>query len=163
MKLQIQNLSQEAFAPYGEVIELPDRPADASGPAWQWWGNLMTMTEGERPYAVGYLTAAPAEMQFDWAERHMQTDELIAPLTGDCLVYVAPPDHPDEPDRLPGQDRFSVFRVRSGQAVLLRRGVWHGAPMAETGLVRVLIVLQQDAGSRDGYVQRFEDRPILVE
>jgi ureidoglycolate lyase len=145
------------------VIEQPGRTPDALGPGWQWWGEMLHLEGGDRPYAIGYLDLKPAPLQFDWAERHLQSDELLVPLGGDCLVYVAPADYPHEPERLPDFERFKVFRIRQGQAVLLGKGVWHGAPLSIDRPLNVLVVLLHNTGQQDGYVRRFEDRPIMIE
>jgi len=163
MKLKIEDLTVEAFAPFGEVITQPARAHDAQGPGWMWWGENHTMVGGDRNYAIGYLDLTPAELSFNWAERHMQSDELLIPMGGDCLVYVGPPDYPKEPTRLPDLERFRVFRLREGQGVLLGRGVWHGAPMALDKHLNVAVLLLKDTGNVDGHVVRFEDTPIRIE
>ena len=163
MPLPILDLTPSAFAPFGEVIQQPDRPNDASGPGWQWWGELLTLPAADRPYAAGYLDLQPAALRFDWAERHMHSDELIVPLTGDCLVYVAPPEHINDPDHLPSMDHFRVFRVCQGQAVLLKKGVWHGAPLADGRPAKVLVLLLQNTGQQDIHLVRFEDAPVEIQ
>lgn len=162
MKIPIQETTYESFAPFGTVIQQPARSPDGSGPGWQWWGELAHMAGGDRPYAIGYLDLKPDALRFDWAERHMHSDELLAPLGGDCLVYAAPADFPDEPGRLPSLDRFQVFRVRQGQAVLFHAGVWHGAPLADGAPLNVLVILLHNTGAQDGYVVRFEDTPLEI-
>lgn len=163
MKLKIEDLTVESFAPFGEVITQPAREHDAQGLGWMWWGENHTMAGGDRKYAIGYLDLAPAELMFDWAERHMHSDELLIPMGGDCLVYVGPPDYPDEPDRLPDLERFRVFRLREGQGVLLGKGVWHGAPMALDEPLNVTVLLLKDTGKVDGHVVSFEDTPVKIE
>ena len=163
MKLSIEDLTAEAFAPYGTVVEQPQRDQDASGPGWTWWGENVALAGGDRPYALGYLDLKPAPLRFDWAERHMQSDELLIPMGGECLVYVGPPDDPDEPMRLPPLERFRVFRVKPGQAVLLGKGVWHGAPLAVDRPLNVVVALLRDTGRLDGHVVRFEATPVDIE
>jgi ureidoglycolate lyase len=163
MKLKIEDLTVESFTPFGEVITQPARAQDAAGPGWTWWGENHVMTGGERNYAIGYLDLQPAELSFDWAERHMHSDELLIPMGGDCLVYVGPPDHPGEPDRLPPLEHFRVFRLRQGQGVLLGKGVWHGAPMAVDKPLNVTVLLLKDTGKVDGYVVKFEETPVRIE
>jgi ureidoglycolate lyase len=163
MNVPIQDVSADAFASFGQVIEKPERAQDASGPGWQWWGELVHMQGGDRPYAIGYLDLQPAALRFDWAERHMLSDELVAPLGGDCLVYVAPADFPEEPGRLPALERFQVFRVRQGQAVLIGKGVWHGAPLAADAPLNVLVILLHNSSVQDGYVCRFEETPVEIQ
>jgi len=163
MKLKIEDLAVESFTPFGEVITQPAREHDAKGLGWLWWGENLTLTGGDRKYAIGYLDLVPAELTFDWAERHMHSDELLIPMGGECLVYVGPPDYPDEPDRLPPLERFRVFRLREGQGVLLGKGVWHGAPMALDEPINVTVLLLKDTGKIDGHVVRFEDTPVEIE
>ena len=162
MELKAEELTAEAFAPYGRVIEMPDRLADAVGLGWWWWGETVLMETDGRPVGIGYLDLRPEELQFDWAERHMRSQEVLIP-TGDCLVYVGPPDHPEEPEKLPPLESFRAFRVRPGQGVLLERGVWHGAPLALDGPLNVVVLLLQGTGSSDVSVVRFEDTPVRIE
>ena len=163
MKLKIEDLTSEVFAPFGEVITQPARAKDASGPGWTWWGQNHVLAGGDRNYAIGYLGLQPSELMFDWAERHMHSDELLIPMGEDCLVYVGPSEYPDEPDRLPDLEHFRVFRLQQGQGVLLAKGVWHGAPMALDKPVNVTVLLLKDTGAVDGHVVRFEDSPVQIE
>ena len=162
MQLRIQNLTAEAFAPFGEVIAQPARERDAAGPGWQWWGETALLAADGRPFGIGYLDLLPADPRFDWAERHMRSAELLIPAGGDCLVYVGPPDHLDEPGRLPPLERFQVFRVRQGQGVLLHPGVWHGAPLAIDRPLNVVVLLLQGTGAADTSVVRFEETPVEI-
>jgi ureidoglycolate lyase len=162
MKLPVLELTAAAFAPYGKVIEMPRRPQDAAGSGWKWWGETALLEGDARPYGIGYLDLQPAELCFDWAERHMRSMELLIPTGGDCLVYVGPPDHPDEPAHLPPLERFEVFRVRQGQGVLLDRGVWHGAPLALERPLNVIVLLHQNTGREDTAVVRFPDSPVII-
>jgi ureidoglycolate lyase len=114
------------------------------------------------PPARGYLDLKPAPLRFDWAERHLRSDELLIPMGAGCLVYVGPADHLDEPMRLPPLERFRVFRVRPGQGVLLNTGVWHGAPLAIDRPLNVVVALLHDTGRQDGYVVRFEQTPVDI-
>lgn len=163
MKLPIQLLTAETFAPFGKVIEQPARPADGDGPGWTWWAENALLAGDDRPFGIGYLDLAPAELSFDWAERHMRSMELLVPIDSDCLVYAGPPEYPGEPDRLPPLERFQVFRVRQGQSVLFEKGVWHGAPMAIDRPLRVVVLLHQHTGSTDGHLVRFTGTPVTIE
>jgi ureidoglycolate hydrolase len=163
LRLSTQDLTPDAFAPFGEVIGQPARSPDAAGPGWQWWGETALLEPDARPYGVGYLDLRPAELRFDWAERHMRSAEMLIPSGGDCLVYVGPADHPDEPDRPPPLERFQVFRVRQGQGVLLRPGVWHGAPLALGTPLNVVVLLLQGTGAADTSLVRFANTPVAID
>jgi ureidoglycolate hydrolase len=161
--LPVEPLEQPAFSAFGTVIDRPQRAPDATGRGWEWWGETQPVAATGRGYGVGYLELQPAEPSFDWAERHMRSQELIAPLAGSILVYVGPPESPDQPDALPALERFRVFRVEPGQGVVLAPGVWHGAPHAEGGPARAMVLLQEGTGREDTVVARFEDSPVRIE
>jgi ureidoglycolate hydrolase len=120
------------------------------------------MTGGDRPYAVGYLDLQPAPLRFNWAERHMLSDELIVPLGSKCLVYVGPSEYLDEPAHLPPLETFRVFWMQPGQAVLVKPGVWHGPPLALEQPLNVLVMLLQNTGKSDTHIVRFEDTPVEI-
>ncbi len=163
MKLKLEELSAAAFARFGQVIEQPKRSNDAEGPGWKWWGENLTMAGGVQNYAIGYLDLRPADLKFDWAERHMCSDELVIPLGGDCVVYAGPPKHPGRPQHLPELETFRVFRVGVGQGVLFDKGVWHGAPLALDRPTQALVLLLHGTGHQDAYVVRFGDRAVEIE
>jgi len=163
MRLPIQKLTPDAFAPFGQVIGQIARAPDAQGPGWHWWGETALLAADSRPYGIGYLDLWPAELCFDWAERHMRSAEMLVPTGGDCLIYVGPPDHPEAPGRLPALERFAVFRVPQGQAVLLDPGVWHGAPLAIDQPLNVVVLLLQGTGANDTSVVRFTDTPVEID
>ena len=63
---------------------------------------------------------------------------------------------------MPPFERFQVFRVRVGQAVLLDKGVWHGAPLAIDQPLNVIILLLSRTGEVDLSLVRFEDNPVSI-
>ena len=162
-RLVAERLTADAFAPFGAVVERPGRDPDAEGPGWTWWGETELLAPVDGGYGIGYLDLVPGPAGFDWAERHMASQELIAPLVGACLVYAGPADRPEEPAALPELDRFRVFRVEPGQAVMLAAGVWHGAPLADGGPGRAMVALRTGTARGDTVVVRFADRAVRIE
>lgn len=159
--LRARELTEEAFAPYGRVIGRPGRSEDAAGPGWRWWAETVQVPTDGRAFGVGYLDLRPSAPTFDWAERHMRSVEVIVPLQRECLVYVGPAEHPKEPSRIPGRERFEVFRVEPGAGVAMRPGVWHGAPLAQAPTAAIVLLLE-GTGRQDVTVVRFEDDPVVV-
>jgi ureidoglycolate lyase len=160
--LRVRELTAESFAPYGRTIDVPTRADDASGPGWRWWAETVSLPTDGRNFGVGYLELSGSPMRFDWAERHMRSVEVVVPLGGECLVYVGPADHPEEPAAIPGRERFEVFRLRPGTGAAMDAGVWHGAPLSE-GESSAMVLLLEGTGASDVTVVRFEDDPVDVE
>jgi ureidoglycolate lyase len=161
IRLPVEPLTAEAFAPYGRVVERPERPEDAAGPGWRWWAETAYLSGDGRPFGVGYLALWPADGTFDWAERHLRTQEAVFATSADLLVYVAPADHPEDPGRLPAPDRFRVFRVPPGSGVVMDRAVWHGAPLAESP-TRALVLILEGTGRHDVTMVRFPGGPLGI-
>ncbi len=162
MDILIEKLTQDSFTPYGILIQQPNRPADAKGDGWSWWAENTFLPNVQKPYGIGYLDLRPDKLSFDWAERHMHSQEMIIPTGGDCLIYVAPAEYPEEPAHMPQQGKFRVFRVKVGEAVILREGVWHGEPLAVNQPVKALVLLLKNTGKEDVYINRFEDQPVRI-
>jgi ureidoglycolate hydrolase len=148
-------LDAEAFLPYGSVIGRPSSAADAEGPGWSWWAEAGRLPADARPYAVGHLALEPAPLTADWAECHARAAELIFPLGGDCIVYVAPPAEAPQ--------AFRAFRVGVGTGVRLDAGVWHGAPLAIGRPLAAIVLLPKGTGAQDTRVARFPENPIRIE
>lgn len=160
--LAVEPLTSEAFSPFGRVVDLPGRDHDAAGPGWRWWAETALLDGDERPWGVGYLDLEPAPPRFDWAERHARTLEGMFPLSGEVLVYVGPPEHPEEPSRIADHERFRVFRVPLGAGVIMDRNVWHGAPLATSGPARALVLILEGTGQYDVTVVRFPEAPVEI-
>ncbi len=154
--LTIEQLTPDDFAPYGSVIAQPLASPDASGPGWAWSGETQLLSHADRSYAVGYLDLEAGKLRFDWAERHLESIEVIIPLGGDCLVYVG------SPGDAPEWDRFRVFRLCSGQAVVLNQGVWHGAPLALEHDLKALVLLRQGTGAEDVQKAERDSGPVEI-
>jgi ureidoglycolate hydrolase len=144
-------LAHEAFARYGTILERPERRADAEGPGWRWWAETARLADTGRAYGIGFLNLDAAPREFDWAERHERSPEMIVTLSGECLVYVAPAD-PDQD----GPGAFEVFRLGPGRGVILRPGVWHGAPLAGSSPAAAMVLLREGTGTEDTAIVRFE-------
>lgn len=153
--IRAEPLTAEGFRPFGSVIERPVAAADATGPGWSWWAQASTLPADDRPVAIGYLALEPAPRRFDWAERHARAAEVIVPLDGECVVYVALP--------APRPEGLRAFRVAAGAGVVLDPGVWHGAPLALDHPVAAMVLLPRGTGAQDTVVARFEDNPIAIE
>jgi ureidoglycolate lyase len=89
----------------------------------------------------------PRQPVVNGGEYHNLTCEGILPLDNDVLIHVAPASHPATP--FP-KDQIEVFRVPQGTMVVLRPGVWHGAPFTATDRpANVLVVLAERTYATD--------------
>jgi ureidoglycolate lyase len=145
-------LAAAAIAGLGTVVERPPRPPDASEEGFDWWAEGALLDDAGA-YALGVLELRPAPLQAAWAERHARSREAVVALAGRCVLYAAAADA-----QPPAGLRAVV--LEPGQAVVLERGVWHGAPLALDPGARALVVLRRGTGASDTELVRFE--PIEV-
>lgn len=120
-EVTIEPLTEEAFAPFGQVISAKDRPPDF---------RTESGTEG---WAVDFRAGRPLLMllrtpyrglRFSKLERHFNLTQTFLPLGGSpAAVAVAPPspDRSAVPD--PRDVRAFLLDGRSGYA--LAPGTWH--------------------------------------
>jgi ureidoglycolate lyase len=161
MKLKVQPLSAQAFAPFGHIVTQPNTPSGAGLGFLDFWPDLAPLPDTGGPYGVGYITVEPRPLVQSCAERHMHTAECLVPVGGDMLVVVGPPEHLDRPDMLPPPQDFAAFRVAEGEAVILHPGVWHWAPFAAEGPIRGFVIYKAGTSESDVVFREFAPEATL--
>jgi ureidoglycolate hydrolase len=100
---EIENLSPEAFAPFGEVLRR-DPGAELFQPVF-----ADSVSQGWR---VALLEVPPSPL--GRIHRHPDSEECFAPLFGEAFLVVAEPESPEV---------LRCFRL--DEPVCVRRTVWH--------------------------------------
>ncbi len=136
--LTVQQMTPEAFAPFGELIgERGDVKLDLGG------GNagLVSQTVESRP------------LTFDFLGRHERTDQLFAPLGGTRSIIAVALSN-SEHAALPDAQKMAAFLIDGSSAFKLHRGTWHTSafPLEERATFLVLDregTLENDFDLRD--------------
>lgn len=154
MTLSPKPLTQEAFARFGDVIELPgaqhfpinkgftERHHDLADVDVQ-------MSDGHALISIFRCQPRPSPLQLDLMERHPLGSQAFYPLQDrDWLVVVAGEDDPCDPDNL------HAFHATGRQGVNYARNTWH----------HPLLVLQPDSDflvvDRGGPGDNLEEREL---
>lgn len=118
-------LTAEAFAPFGDVIEInPSKPNFSIN-----YGNTQRFHDlakvdvgngGGRPgISIFRSKPLPTPIQISLLERHPLSSQAFIPLSPNpYLVVVAPPGDLNE-------DAIRIFVAQSGQGVNYHAGTWH--------------------------------------
>ena len=120
--LPVAELTEEAFAPYGQVLKpeedgLPYGPQDAA----------LDLGNGTPRFYLMQLHGKP--LRFDRITRHLRVTQCLASVGGgEWLVAVAPPENLDDPDAVPDLTRLKAFRIPGDRAIKLHTGTWHAGP-----------------------------------
>lgn len=120
--VKIEPLTDEAFAPFGQIISAQDRAPD------------FHTTSGTRGWAVDFQSGTPLLMllhtpyqglSFSKLERHFNLTQTFLPMGGSpAVVAVAPPGSGGR-DELPAPSDVRAFLLDGSRGYLLGRGVWH--------------------------------------
>lgn len=118
-------VTAENFARFGTVYNLADdRDAGVVWTAGDGWTDGFTgkpLIDGAGHLGMTRGGAAPWDCTA--MERHPRTEEAIFCAARPVVLAVAPAGETDAPHR----DDIEAFVIAPGQAVVMRRGVWHDA------------------------------------
>lgn len=151
--LHARPLTKEAFAPFGQVIELDGaRQFDINGGSTRRFHDLAeidTLADGGRPI-VNLFRAQPRPMplQLTLMERHPLGSQAFIPLAARRYVVVVAPDAGGKPGPL------EAFITQGWQGVNYNRNVWHH-PLLALGEVSDFVVVD-----RGGEGKNLEESPL---
>ena len=138
-----QPLTVEAFREYGEFYDLLEPKGHHMGTFYH--DHVLMSVSGQAPVAFSaYVVERPEKRIVKEAEYHNDTSEIILPLDGDIITYVAVPSKELDPAAT------VAFRIPRGTVVRLNAGVWHKDSFAvEQDQVHTLIALPERTYKRD--------------
>lgn len=117
--LPLELMTAESFAPFGEVLEAPERPSDrrALFPADLWVDGAPTLHVIWQP---------AAGLRFTKLERHFGVTQTFFQLEGSpAVVAAAPPTDIDDPAALPDPSAVRGFIIDPSKGFAFKRGTWH--------------------------------------
>ncbi|MCA0302645.1 MAG: ureidoglycolate lyase [Proteobacteria bacterium] len=143
MEIVAEPLTAEAFAPFGEVIALPETPGRTYHDA-----ALGNLRPGARPsLSVILRTETPDRpLRVEMLERHAFSSQTFMPLdAGRWLVLVAPHAAGGGPDRAAAK----AFVATGRQGITYRPDTWHHGLTVLDRPSRFAIFMWLDGGPGD--------------
>ena len=120
IKVKVQQLTEEAFSPFGLVIGTEGRPYGGEEGVYRWYENQAGVDDA-KTVSVNLLTVLRRPFACRRFEAHHHTTETILPLTGGVIVAGIPKGEADA-------GKLAAFYVPAGMGVCWAQGVWHYAP-----------------------------------
>lgn len=142
MRLTLEPLTPDAFAPFGEVLAAPAEPGRV---------HIESVLENRRAHAkpaLYFSTKEPTALPVasTTMERHLHSSQSFVPMdAGRWLVLVAP----HGADGLPDMARARAFAARGDQGVTYGANVWHHPATVFDRTARFAIFMWKDGGSED--------------
>ncbi len=119
MRIKAQIITKKNFEKYGQLVSRPVNDPTSEDTQYRFWSNISHyFIDGETE--IGYCTVYN---QFKnivrGMERHIRTPEILMPIDAPFILPVL----------LEGEDEVNseAFIVNVGQAVVIDKGIWHGA------------------------------------
>ena len=130
-QIDVEELTEETFAPYGRILAMPTDPAPRSGPGWECWYGFQTL-DCPWPLAMGAVVTQRRPILVDVMERHTHTFELLYPHGHALIQPLALPLDLDNPDAQPDPATVKAFRIPVGMGIIMHPGTWHSAAFPES-------------------------------
>ncbi|MFC6638190.1 ureidoglycolate lyase [Sulfitobacter sp. JBTF-M27] len=137
VRIRTQPLTDEAFAPYGDVLEArgaPDKLIN-QGRCGRFHDRAqLDFSDGRAGISIFQGETETLPLALKMMERHPEGSQAFIPMSGDPFLVVVARDAGVRPaDPL-------AFLTQPGQAINFHRGIWHGVltPLAAPGLFAVV-------------------------
>ena len=142
MRLILEPLTAEAFAPFGEVLACPAEPGRVYIEA------ALANRRAQAKPSLSFSTKEPATLPLasTTMERHLHSSQSFVPMdAGRWLVLVAPHGADGGPD----MSRARAFAAAPEQGVTYGANVWHHPSTVFDRTARFAIFMWKDGTSED--------------
>jgi len=135
--IMIEPLTEAAFAPFGDVLEVSGEPDKLinQGLCGRYHDRArLDFADGRAGISLFSAQKRELPLKLDMVERHPDGSQAFIPMTHEAFLVVVALDDGGTPAKL------RAFRTTPGQAINLHRGTWHGVltPLSEPGLFAVV-------------------------
>lgn len=150
--IQIQPITAEAFAPFGDVLDVSGAPDKIinQGMCGR-YHDRATLDFNEGRAGISLFNAQPRSLPLtlDMMERHPDGSQAFLPMSQEPFLVIVAPDAGGKP----GQPL--AFVTQPGQGVNYHRGVWHGVltPLSHPGLFAVVDRIGEGANLEEHWFQ----------
>ena len=142
------------FDKFGVYFGYPQSPYDDRGPYHSYWHKInMDLFEGEQ-LVTGYLNIESHEPLVSELECHPECAEIFICVDGSGIIALCRPDDCDDM-------AIRYFRLKKGDAVLIRKGVWHKLPVPDGSRIGFLMLVPERI--LGNIVKRNVDPPVPIE
>ena len=129
LQIKVQKLTPEAFAPYGQVLDLPATQEGAvTSDRFTFWPKLTEYVCDSGRFQIGVSTLYKRPFRMCDFERHYHTHEFMIPLNGDMIIVFTKNKGMDKNEE-PDYTQAEAFLINKEQGVVINPWVWHWTPM----------------------------------
>ncbi len=137
MKIIVEPMTADAFAPFGDLLEAKGRPDKIinQGLCGRFHDRArMDFSDGRAGISIFHAEKRDLPLKLDLVERHPDGSQAFVPMSHQPFLVVVAEDQNGTPQNI------RAFLTEAGQAINIHRGVWHGVltPLYDPGLFAVI-------------------------
>ena len=137
MKIIIEPMTADAFAPFGDLLEAKGTPDKIinQGLCGRFHDRArMDFSDGRAGISIFHAERRDLPLKLDLVERHPDGSQAFVPMSHQPFLVVVAEDQNGTPQNI------RAFLTEAGQAINIHRGVWHGVltPLHDPGLFAVI-------------------------
>ena len=152
---RIEPLSKEAFAPFGNVLEVPSGPPDLHDQVFSMWidqadigllgdqGTIVYIVNKRRPFVLNCM------------ETHRGL-EVFFPVKGESVLAVAP-----RSDDLPKPEGIRFFYINTSRPYMIYPRIWHWSTFPLTEEAAFFLLFAKGLPRKDVRIE--EILPLRIE
>ncbi len=146
IEIEVELLTAEAFAPYGQLIAVRDETADYARPFLDVWHLDY---RADAPFRLQVMRYHQKPMVFSKLERHIRVTEGRIPLDGGRAVLAVAGKSGAAPDDMPDPSSVRAFRFDGSCGLLFTPGVWHSLDCFPLAVPHADFVLLSDQATEE--------------
>lgn len=148
--VKVENLTEEAFLPFGDLIGLNKRKPDYFTPEVSYWTGLSLAGDGNSAAEINWADIKqPRPFVCDTLEKHLYTTEAMIPMFGQSIGIFGLSLDMDDPDSPIDFTSFKAFILNNSCCVNVKIGVWHTQPWILSNIASFVVIIKKDAQKND--------------
>ncbi len=146
MTVSVSDPASPGFSEYGMLVTTEGKTPDADNTAFRFWDQLGKIEKHAN--SIGIVRAFPRSPRVcPLLEKHKDTSETLIPIE-DGIVLVCALSQQGAAHK-PDLSTVKAVHVRKGEALMLKPGVWHYAPMVTEREVNIFVIFKAETPEHD--------------
>lgn len=130
VEIKIEELTEESFKPYGNIVDVPKRKPDYSNDDSDLWCEISEVKANQAAYQFCWLDVKRQRpFLCNHLECHLSTSETMIPISGQSIVVAALPAELNAASlSLPDPKSMKAFFIDHSKGFIFKPRVWHWLP-----------------------------------
>jgi ureidoglycolate hydrolase len=160
LTVKAKKLITSSFSKFGKVADAHTILPLVETENLKFWTTIATYTvDGETEIALCHIKKSVNFVGL--LERYVKTTEILVPIKGDFILPVAPIGNLQNQTEIPEASGVEAFLVRSNQAVVMEKGVWHTAPIPIGKETAFFVIFKKETTKQDTVFKKLRDNETV--